>query len=1380
MRKRFLTWITLVALALWILPASPILGAAAPDTGLEWTARRSGTTASLRGVAFGAGRLVAVGNGGAVVTSADGAAWAPADAGTEENLYGLAHGSAGFVAVGDNGTLLSSRDGTAWTLHLQDGLYDLLSDVTFAAGLYVAVGSSGTILTSPDGASWTRQGAGTEEALSAIAHGGTLFVAVGAGGTILTSPDGQQWTSQTSGISAYLSGIAYGNGRFIAVGENDTVLVSSDGATWAKQPPPAGALGLWRVTYGNGLFVGVGGSGAIVSTRDGASWVDHDLKRVMNFLYDVIYVGGQFVAVGEGGTIRTSLGDAITEQPSQPPPAVSQGCTPGVVTGPSVRKDAYGLSLTADGITRLDGGWEELCGTISLTKYVKLSGTLRVSPYSPNLQGEGAVYIQVSKPFPFSLEILRGPFEIDSEGKKIRPAGPQAFVFAGLPIFIDDVELTDRGMKVTTGTLGIPEDLLEMTYVDQASKEENTVKFKVPVERVEVADGLLGGKAELSQLRVGALKLKDVSIEFDAEEERLAFGGKVEVKPLTLEAEFGYAHWQLDHLRLGSSTKIPFGSGFYVNSIAGEVSGLAGGPLTVAGEANIGGGTPLPDDEWLIKGNELRVELEWRGSLLPASLTASGKLAIWKVQLAEGEIFMSAHEVRLSISVNLLDILITSGIIKVTDKEGLYGHVEGRLQVPRAVWFFGGMELGSLEGTVDSKGVRGAASRGIFRYGCRVEWNLEYDCGRNVALLSSVAYRPTLLAAVDGNAAAAPQQVVVPDGLRQVIVAMEWSGADTDFTLTAPDGVSYTPQNSPLTSTTANYIKPGAGRAFYIINAPKPGVWQFAFTGPGVTTATASVVRVTPAPSLTLAAPSADLTASGPVTIRWQTDAPAGSHVSLFYTPDADSFNGTRIAGGLDAGAGSYTWDPTALPDGAYYLYAAVDDGLSAPVYAHGGARVLVRNPKTPPAPQKLQARSVNGAAVLTWDPVAAPDLAGYYVYMLGAEPQRAFVENATHLTWPGLKPGQRYQFAVSAVSTLDLESPRSAPVTVGITPPRVPSVQVDWPAGPAVKAPTLKLQGTIGKEGAAHLYLNGERVAANLTGTFTHTVQLTPGENELRLVTTGANGDWTEQRRLYVLDAISPELIVNNLRSGSSEAVITGRVEPGAALTLNGHPVEVRADGSYTAVLPLLPGGNEIQLTARDRAGNEKTFKGTAPAACGTVFPDVPAGSPACAAIERLAARRVLSGYPDGSFQPDRGVTRAEFAKMLVATLNKAADPGGSLPFSDTAGHWSAAQGYLQTAVALQAIGGFPDGTFRPNDPVTRAQVVRIVAAAAGLSAQGTSTYTDVRSGDWFAGWVAAAERSGLIGPGSQIWAEERFAGDQPATRAEAAMVLANLLDRR
>ncbi|MFZ5815065.1 MAG: S-layer homology domain-containing protein [Bacillota bacterium] len=181
-------------------------------------------------------------------------------------------------------------------------------------------------------------------------------------------------------------------------------------------------------------------------------------------------------------------------------------------------------------------------------------------------------------------------------------------------------------------------------------------------------------------------------------------------------------------------------------------------------------------------------------------------------------------------------------------------------------------------------------------------------------------------------------------------------------------------------------------------------------------------------------------------------------------------------------------------------------------------------------------------------------------------------------------------------------------------------------------------------------------------------------------------------------------------------------------------------------------------------------------------LFTDLPKDHPACSAINLLVGKGIVSGYPDGTFQPDKSVTRAEFSKLFVLAMGEEPLPGQSLAFSDTQGHWAAAQGHLQAAVGLGALSGFPDGSFKPDDPVTRAQGVKIaVTGMGGLDANGDAPklYADIPLDPWYRPYVAQASKVILIHENAAypVFTGTKFAGDTPMTRAEAALLLANVI---
>ncbi len=120
--------------------------------------------------------------------------------------------------------------------------------------------------------------------------------------------------------------------------------------------------------------------------------------------------------------------------------------------------------------------------------------------------------------------------------------------------------------------------------------------------------------------------------------------------------------------------------------------------------------------------------------------------------------------------------------------------------------------------------------------------------------------------------------------------------------------------------------------------------------------------------------------------------------------------------------------------------------------------------------------------------------------------------------------------------------------------------------------------------------------------------------------------------------------------------------------------------------------------------------------------------------AICSLAAAEVVNGYPDGTFKPDNQVTRAEFVAMLMRVIK---NEGTAAGYSDTEGHW--AEKYIAKASEYGYINGYEDGTFKPDAPITRAEAMAIMSRVFLFEADGTQMpFTDVPVEHWAYGYIA------------------------------------------
>ena len=104
--------------------------------------------------------------------------------------------------------------------------------------------------------------------------------------------------------------------------------------------------------------------------------------------------------------------------------------------------------------------------------------------------------------------------------------------------------------------------------------------------------------------------------------------------------------------------------------------------------------------------------------------------------------------------------------------------------------------------------------------------------------------------------------------------------------------------------------------------------------------------------------------------------------------------------------------------------------------------------------------------------------------------------------------------------------------------------------------------------------------------------------------------------------------------------------------------------------------------------------------------FRDVPQGAWYNAAVATMAKLKIITGYPDGTFQPDATVTRAEFAAIAARFDEKSARTTAS--FRDIYGHW--AERYISRSAELGWIRGYTDNTFRPDQSITRAEAMALI----------------------------------------------------------------------
>lgn len=123
---------------------------------------------------------------------------------------------------------------------------------------------------------------------------------------------------------------------------------------------------------------------------------------------------------------------------------------------------------------------------------------------------------------------------------------------------------------------------------------------------------------------------------------------------------------------------------------------------------------------------------------------------------------------------------------------------------------------------------------------------------------------------------------------------------------------------------------------------------------------------------------------------------------------------------------------------------------------------------------------------------------------------------------------------------------------------------------------------------------------------------------------------------------------------------------------------------------------------------------------------------------VDLFVGAGIIEGYPNDSFRGDSGITRAEFVKVLSIMLN--AEVSDETVFDDISGHWC--EKYINGFVTLGWLRGYPDGSFRPDNMITKAEVITVLNRIANKNTEDADpiVFDDVLDNHWAYGDICAA----------------------------------------
>lgn len=287
-------------------------------------------------------------------------------------------------------------------------------------------------------------------------------------------------------------------------------------------------------------------------------------------------------------------------------------------------------------------------------------------------------------------------------------------------------------------------------------------------------------------------------------------------------------------------------------------------------------------------------------------------------------------------------------------------------------------------------------------------------------------------------------------------------------------------------------------------------------------------------------------------------------------------------------------------------------------------------------------------------------------------------------------------------------------------------------------------------------VYLEGEKlgtVRADKDGKFTLTLSKSINDSDLKDLRFYTDAKTVENKKFKVTEALEGQKIVKGTANTDDEITV---------YDANGNKISttyVNNAGVFTAYLNrALINGETIKIEARDKDKNitKIEYKVTKNA------------------VEEVKAIAYIKGYPDGTFKPQANVTRAEAAQMFATLLNGGTNFGTSqaTKFSDASDDWySKAINYV---VGKGLISGYPNGTFKPNESITRAEFAQMISGYVKNEKASTSDFKDVKDH-----WAKDAIDKLYGNKNVNGYPDGSFKPNAKITRAEAVTILNSVFNR-
>ncbi len=435
----------------------------------------------------------------------------------------------------------------------------------------------------------------------------------------------------------------------------------------------------------------------------------------------------------------------------------------------------------------------------------------------------------------------------------------------------------------------------------------------------------------------------------------------------------------------------------------------------------------------------------------------------------------------------------------------------------------------------------------------------------------------------------------------------------------------------------------------------------------------------------------------------------------------------------------------TGLEPGTDYIFAAYSYFGSADQSTND--MVMVPFTTTVAAPLNVQS-VVNGTqAVVSWD--AIPGVTEYEVIRNGVKHQVSTIEEGGKVSFrdTGLEGDTTYVYEIAGITSAGYGDKQSITVvTSALAPSNVTATNI-------TRTGATIAWGAV--EGATGYTVTEEKTGLLKTVTdLTYTLEGLTEATEYKVV-------------------VAPEGLEGGL---SSSAVFKTLAAPVVTPPVQNPPVLVPVDPPVVAAPAPAPTPVPVPTPVPLPTPAPVTPPVVDPVPSPTIeFTDIQ-NSFARESIVTAAREGIITGYPNGTFAPDKHITRAEFVALLVRASKADTWDDLTLPFVDTSsGSWY--ETYLKTALALGYVDGLSDTEFGPNMLVNREQATKMVVTALEGKQSGVSGSLNFNDTSLVATWAKDYVLKGVSTGVVEGYPDGSFKPKQNMTRAEAVTLALKLM---